>query len=111
MAELGGLVQSLFAPPALDNGLLGQVGTENFVPTHHRFAVLLKHGQHAAVEIGLQLMLVHGLVIRLHHSMLARVGRDARVAPPLPPVVLIATHVEIWVRKQRGHFRKQRIEE
>ena len=107
----GGFGQPFFAAPALNDDRRGQVRPQDFVPADHRFAVLLEQGQHPAVEIGLQLMLVHGLVIRLHHSMLARVGRDAWVAPPLPPVVLIATHVEIWVWKQRGHFRKQRIEE
>ena len=111
MAQFHGIEQPLFAAPALDNNFLGQVGAQDFVPAHHDFAALLQHGQHPAVEVGLQLVLVHGFAVGLYHAPLPHKGRNARAAPPLPSVVFVAADVEVRVGKQRRHLGEQRIEQ
>ena len=111
VAGLGGIVEALAPPPALNHGVLGQAGTQDFVPAHHLLAVFRDHGQHPAVEVGLQRVLVERLAIRLQHIIGLGKRHDARTAPPLPSVVLIAPDVEVGVGKQGRHLLKKRVEQ
>ena len=77
---------------------------EDLLPSDRLLPVLLEDGDHAFIEVDLEVL------IRLHAVALLE-GRHGRARVPLLAVDFVAPDVEIGVRKQRGHLAEEAIEE
>src|SRR5947207_10924332 len=72
-------------------------------PPNHLLAVLLQDFQNPLIKVCLQSVIV--LDAFLFHE-----GLNLRIAVPLFAFILIATYMDISIRKERGHLTQERVE-
>ena len=89
--------------PGLNDDVLWHGGTQDLVPTGHKLLVLANNSFYARGEILLQFL--DG-----RHTMSAHIFLNTGIRVPLLPVHLIATDVEVTLRKKSSHLTDKFIE-
>src|SRR5436305_6895405 len=87
---LGRRSQRLLTAPGLDHNVLGQIRAQDFIPSHHGFAVLAHDLLYAFVEVGLQFLVVLD-------SMRALELLYFRIRIPLLSIYFVTTDVEVMI--------------
>ena len=89
--------QRLLAAPRLNGDAVRQTRLQHFIPTDHALVMRRENLLHAAIEVGLQAMLVVQMVF-------ADEGANVTAGLPLLRIHFVAADVEVLVGEQAGHL-------